>query len=81
VEVSPVKALYAVGDVITCVADGRPEPWYQFLNLDNNEVFKGPTFTVSGDLRGAVTPMRCQAQNIIQGKLFSESVFFYVNVQ
>jgi len=79
--IEPPMEEYKVGDIMTCLADGFPNPWYQFQNLRTNEVFDEQTFTITEDLRGYVTQMHCRAQNIIQGLPYEDNLFFFLSVQ
>ena len=78
--VEPEKDLYEVGDVIKCVADAFPAAFYQWENMRTSEFFNTRDFTVTEDLRGQVTSMRCEAQNLIQGVIYSSTFIVYVNV-
>jgi hypothetical protein len=78
--VLPVKPEYNVGDEISCHADAYPSPFFAWLNMRTNEIFNAPTFTVSANMIGENTTVRCQAQNIIQGLLYSANYFFSVIV-
>jgi hypothetical protein len=78
--VLPVKPEYDVGDVLSCDADAYPTPFFAWLNMHTNEVFNTPTFTVGENMIGFNTTVRCQAQNIIQGFLYSENYFHSVIV-
>ena len=39
VNLYPYREYYDVGDVITCEAEGYPEPRYQWLRLDDGKFF------------------------------------------
>lgn len=76
----PMKQQYAVGDLITCYADAFPAPFYQWANMITLEVFSSQIYNVTDMDVGLNTTLRCQAQNLIQGFLFSANLFVNVYV-
>lgn len=76
----PMKPTYNVGDVVTCYADAFPDPFYEWQNLITTERINSQVFTVTEAMVGLNTTMRCQAQNLIQGFLYSANIFIYVYV-
>ena len=77
---APMKSSYNVGDQITCYADSFPESSYVWQNIRTMELHTSQAFLVTGDMAGHNTTMRCQAQNVIQGFLYSNNVFISVLV-
>jgi hypothetical protein len=78
--VVPLKPTYDVGDQVTCYADAFPPPFYQWQDMRTLEFFSTQTFTVTASMVGWNTTMRCQAQNLIQGFLFSADIFIQIYV-
>jgi len=71
----PVKEFYVVGDVIACYADGHPPPFYRWQNMRTLNFTTSQNYTVNADDLGHNTTMRCQAQNLIQGFIYSDNIF------
>jgi len=71
----PIKPVYQVGDQITCYADAFPPPFYQWQNMRTLEFFTNQVYTISPEDDGFNTTLRCQAQNLIQGFLYSANLF------
>jgi len=47
VTVSPSSGPFKVGDVLTCMSDGFPEPSYTWTNGDGDVVSTGPSITLT----------------------------------
>ena len=77
---TPIKQYYEVGDVLTCYADAFPAATYEWLNTRTNEQFHSQGFLVTEDLVGTTQQMRCQAQNMIQGFVYSDNLVVNVTV-
>ena len=75
-----MKSSYDVGDQIKCYADSFPESLYVWQNIRTFEWFYSQTFHVTGDMAGFNATMRCQAQNLIQGFIYSQDLFIPVFV-
>jgi len=71
----PIKPIYQVGDQITCYADAFPPPFYQWQNMRTLEFFSSQVYTIQPEDDGFNTSLRCQAQNLIQGFLYSANLF------
>jgi hypothetical protein len=71
----PIKQSYQVGDLITCYADAMPPPFYQWQNMITLEVFSSQIYNITEADVGQNTTLRCQAQNLIQGFLYSANLF------
>jgi len=71
----PIKPVYQVGDQITCYADAFPPPFYQWQNMRTLEFYSSQVYTILPDDDGYNTTLRCQAQNLIQGFLYSANLF------
>lgn len=71
----PIKPTYQVGDQITCYADAFPPPFYQWQNMRTLEFYSSQTYTILPEDDGFNTSLRCQAQNLIQGFLYSANLF------
>jgi len=76
----PSKPSYQVGDLITCYADAFPPPFYQWQNMLSLVTYSTQVFNVTQDMVGFNTTLRCAAQNLIQGFLFSSNLFIFVDV-
>ena len=76
----PEKDEYEVGDVITCSADAKPAAAYFWQNLRTLDIIYDAAIMVSSDMRGFATHMRCQAQNVILGFVYTQNLYTYVNV-
>jgi len=71
----PIKPTYEVGDQITCYADAFPPPFYQWQNMRTLEFYISQVYTIEPEDDGFNTSLRCQAQNLIQGFLYSANLF------
>jgi len=69
-----------VGDTITCTADSFPEATYFWQNGRTLDQIYSRYYTVGNDMVGFNTTMRCMAQNIIGGFVYSENYFLPVYV-
>jgi hypothetical protein len=78
--VETIKEYYVVGDVLTCYADAYPSASYQWQNMRTNEIFHSQSFQVTADLLGTTQQVRCQAQNNIQGFIYSGNIVVNVTV-
>jgi len=76
----PMKNQYAVGDLITCYADAFPVAFYQWQNMVSLEVFSSQIYNITEMDVGQNTSLRCQAQNLIQGFLYSANLFIHAYV-
>lgn len=76
----PIKPVYEVGDMITCYADAFPPPFYQWQNMRTLEFFNSQTYTIQPEDDGFNTTLRCMAQNLIQGFLYSANLFIFANM-
>jgi len=76
----PQKDAYEVDDQIGCYADSRPTATYTWFNTRTSESILGNTFPVTSDFYGISTLMRCQAQNSINGQIYSNNIFVTINV-
>jgi hypothetical protein len=79
-EATPIKASYEVGDVITCTAAANPAASFQWQNMRTQSFYLTHTYTVTEDMRGYTDQLRCQAQNMIQGSIYSRNLFINVYV-
>jgi len=78
--VTEVKDEYQVGETITCTADSRPDSTYFWQNMRTLEQIYSRYYVVGDDMVGHNTSMRCMAQNIIGGFVYSENIFHPVYV-
>jgi hypothetical protein len=77
----PIRPAYVVGDVVTCITDGNPEPAYQWTNMRTlDQLPPGQNFVVNEDMVGFNQSMRCHASNVILGIPFTINVFADVYV-
>jgi len=76
----PIKPVYEVGDQITCYADAFPPPFYQWQNMRTLEFYGDQVYTIQPDDDGFNTTLRCQAQNLIQGFLYSANLFIFADL-
>jgi hypothetical protein len=76
----PIRPSYQVGDIITCYADAFPPAFYQWQNMRTLEVFTSQSYNITEDDVGHNNTLRCQAQNLIQGFLYSANLFIYADV-
>lgn len=80
-EVTPIKAQYDIGDVLTCTADSNPTSTYIWTNMRTLVTEPpGQTFTVTSNLAGFSQQMRCHAEVFIEGSLFTQDIFVNVVV-
>jgi hypothetical protein len=63
-----------------CYADASPLAFYIWQNLRTVEIVNDQTYIVKEDMVGHNTSMRCQAQNLIQGFLYTENLFINIAV-
>jgi hypothetical protein len=69
------KPFYEIGDYLTCQADAFPLPFYSWQRLDTLETFSTQTIQITADMEGQNIRFRCNAQNIIQGFVYSNNTF------
>jgi len=69
-----------VGDTLIANSDANPTASHQFQNLRTIEVFNTQTLTIPESWYGFNQTVRCQAQNSIEGVLYTQNVFFNVYV-
>jgi hypothetical protein len=81
VKAEPIKDIYEVGDTITCSADSKPASTYRWTNM-RTQVSNSPgaVFTVTEDLQGFDTVLRCNAIVIMDGSLYTSDIFINVTV-
>jgi hypothetical protein len=75
-----LKPTYAVGDILMCYADAFPAAFYSWQNLETLETFNTQGFTITESLVGGTFRLRCNAQNIIQGFVYTNNMFTNVTV-
>jgi len=78
--ITPIKATYEPGEILTCTTDAFPPASLAFYNLRTSEIFIGNTIVVGEDWRTHNTTVRCEAQNVIEGTTYPANVFAYVYV-
>jgi len=71
----PMKPSYEIGENITCHADSYPAAFYQWQNMDTLDFVNDQVVTIMPSWIGRNNTLRCQAQNLIQGFLYSENHF------
>ena len=71
----PDKQYYDVGDVITCDSDAFPSATHTWMNMVSNEVIPNRQFTIDESFVEQTTLMRCQAQNLINGIVYTNNLF------
>jgi hypothetical protein len=77
----PIKDFYVAGDNITCFADSNPTSRYQWYNMRLLlPEAPGAVFTVTSALEGTEQVMRCNAQVLIEGGLWTLDLFINVTV-
>jgi hypothetical protein len=80
-DINPRQSIYEIGDVLTCTADAKPTPTYRWTNMRTLVTeAPGQTFTVTEELRGTEQTMRCNANSLIEGSLYTADVFNNVTV-
>lgn len=80
-EVTPIKDVYNIGDVLTCTADSNPPSTFVWTNMRTLVTEPaGPTFTVTEELAGFTTVMRCHTEVFIEGSLYTQNIFLNVTV-
>jgi len=80
-EITPLKSFYEVGDVLTCTADARPDPTFRWTNLRTLVTEDpGETFTITEELLGTEQTMRCNANSVIEGNLYTQDILLNVTV-
>jgi len=79
--VIPIRPAYVVGDVVSCITDGNPEPEYQWTNMRTlQQLPPGQHFVVVEYMVGYNQSMRCRAVNEILGVAYTIDVFADVYV-
>jgi len=76
----PIKQTYSEGEIITCYADAFPSAFYQWQNMRTLELTSAQYYTIRPTDVGHNTTLRCQAQNLIQGFLYSANLFVSADV-
>jgi hypothetical protein len=76
----PVKQRYDIGDILTCTADGNPEPTFFWQNLRTNQVFAGNQVIVLDDWQGTNQTLRCDSRNTIEDVIYNINAFQIVDV-
>jgi hypothetical protein len=80
-EVTPIKEIYNIGDVLTCTADSNPPSTFVWTNMRTLVTEPaGPTFTITEDLAGFEQVMRCHTEVFIEGSLYTQNIFVNVTV-
>ena len=67
-----VKDVYAVGEIITCLAEGNPEPDINWLDEQNDTLSDSGTLLIQECMAGLQTFI-CVATNVVRGKAFTVS--------
>ena len=68
--ITPLKALYDVGDVLECSAGGNPEPDYTWIDLGDNTVLSTESSLVlTSSQAGQTIFLQCIASNRIRGSV------------
>lgn len=75
-----MKEYYEVGDVLTCSADAFPPADFTWMNLRTAEIYVGNQIIVSEEWLSHITPLRCEARNVIAGSLYTANYFFNASV-
>jgi hypothetical protein len=79
--ITPQRPFYSPGDVLTCEADAKPQPTFRWTNLRTLVTEpNGATFTVTEELLGTEQQMRCNANSLIEGSLYTADVFLNMTV-
>lgn len=79
--ITPIQSQYHVGDVLTCSCDSKPAAkflWTNMLTLVTEP--PGETFTITEDIAGQDQTMRCNAEVLIEGSLYTQNIFANVSV-
>ena len=63
-----VKDVYTVGDIITCSAEGNPEPDISQLDEQNDTLSDSSTLVIEESMAGFQTFI-CLAINVVRGKM------------
>jgi hypothetical protein len=71
----PMKPEYEIGDIITCYADAYPAAFYNWQNLETLDFSNEQTINVTANWLGLNSTLRCQAQNLIQSVVYTETYF------
>jgi len=76
----PAKPFYEVGDQITCYADAFPSPFYLWQHMGTLVNTNSQVYTVVPSDVDGTHIIRCQAQNLIQGFLYTQNLFYTIYV-
>lgn len=76
---TPNEGSYAVGDVITCQADGNPVVGYNWEDTMSDSQFNGPELTITEDMP-ETNIWLCKVENTVSGVPYTEEVSAEFNV-
>ena len=63
----PTKSIYHPGDEIKCLADSKPSPKYEWINLDDDNLTVGAVFVITGNMvRQERYNLQCKATNEVE---------------
>jgi len=80
-QIAPLKPFYEIGDVVTCTADSKPTPRFVWTNMRTLVSSPpGEDYVVTEDIEGHNQTMRCNANVLIEGGLYTNDVFAPINV-
>ena len=71
---APNEYHYFVGESIICYADANPPANITWQNMQSGEIFYSDTIDITDSLLGNTWTLRCQARNIIQGKVYAANL-------
>ena len=74
-----VKDVYTLGDIITCSAEGNPEPDIRWLDEQNDTLSDSDTLVTEESMAGLQTFI-CLATNVVRGQtiMISQQITAYV---
>ena len=82
VTITPWRSSYQLGEVLTCSADGKPAPTYEWKDLTTGGEYKSRTVSVIQSVHSSKSSTyRCTATNIVAGKTnrLSKDITFTVD--